>query len=318
MPIPLASALEYLLRPGARHANDASTVRDLSVGRRPLDLPPGLALTWLGTAGFALAYEGTTIVIDPYVSRSGLRAVFGGAPLAADGALIDAFVPEADAVLVGHTHFDHALDIAEIARRRRCKVYGSPSAANLLRAGGLAPLAVVVEPGRVYEVGPFEITFIESVHSKLALGLFVPHDGELTCDHLDGLRAGQFRCGQVFGIHVAVAGVTFYHQGSANLLEDRIRHRGVDYLLAGISGRGFTPDYTRRVLRALRPRAVIPHHYDDFFRPLRAPMGFSLNVNFGGFVEEVERVSREFRVHALAPLERVSSSIVAPNPVRAE
>src|SRR5690606_17805063 len=189
--------------------------------------------------------------------------------------------------------------------RHGCPVYGSRSAANLLRAGGLAQQAVEVTPGRVYEVGPFEITFVESLHSKLALGLAVPFDGELTCDHLDDLRGGQYRCGETYGIHIAVAGVTLYHQGSANLIEEKMLHRDVDFFLAGIAGRGFTRDYTRRVITALRPRVIIPHHYDDFFRPLDAELAFSLNVNLGRFVEEVERASREPVVKTLAPMRRV-------------
>ena len=84
---------------------------------------------------------------------------------------------------------------------------------------------------------------------RLLLGLAVPYDGELCCDHLDSLSPGAYRCGQVYGIHIAVAGVSFYHQGSANLIDDAIRHRDVDYFLAGITGRGFTPHYTARILR---------------------------------------------------------------------
>jgi L-ascorbate metabolism protein UlaG (beta-lactamase superfamily) len=170
---------------------------------------------------------------------------------------------------------------------------------------GLQQQAVEVELRRRYEIGPFEVTFIESKHSKLMLGLAVPSGGELTCDHLDGLHAGRYRCGQVYGIHIAVAGVSFYHQGSANLIEESIEHRGVDYFLAGIAGRGFTPDYTARILRALQPRYVVPQHYDDFFRPLQAPMGFSFNVNFGGFLDEVRRVSSDFSIHTLQPLQVV-------------
>ncbi len=304
MNLPFASTLDFLLRSGVRHANDASVARELNVLRRPLDLPRGLSLRWLGTAGFAIEYEGHTILVDPYVSRAGLRSLFG-AVLLPDERAIDAFVPAADAVLVGHTHFDHALDIAAIASRG-ANVYGSSSAANLLRARDLGARAIEVVPGRVYAVGPFEVTFVESLHSKLVFGLAIPHDGELTCDHLDDLRGHQYRCGQVYGIHIAVAGVTFYHQGSADLLEDRIRHRHIDYFLAGIAGRGFTRDYTRRILRALEPKVVIPHHFDDFFRPLGGEPGFSFNVNLGGFVEEVERVSRDFAVHTLEPLQRVS------------
>ena len=48
----------------------------------------------------------------------------------------------------------------------------------------------------------------------------VPFDGELSCDHLHGLTPGAYRCGQVWGIRIEVAGTSFYHQGSANLVDD--------------------------------------------------------------------------------------------------
>ena len=35
----------------------------------------GIELEWLGTAGFRLTAEGTTVLVDPYVSRPGWRAV---------------------------------------------------------------------------------------------------------------------------------------------------------------------------------------------------------------------------------------------------
>jgi L-ascorbate metabolism protein UlaG (beta-lactamase superfamily) len=103
------------------------------------------------------------------------------------------------------------------------------------------------------------------------------------------------------------AATTFYHQGSANLLDDCVVHRGVDYFLAGIAGRGYTRDYAARILKRLEPRVIVPQHFDDFFRPLDQEMGFSLNVNFGGFVEEVRRVSADFQVRSLAPLQVIGT-----------
>jgi hypothetical protein len=144
--------------------------------------------------------------------------------------------------------------------------------------------------------------------SKLLLGLKVPSDGELTCEHLDELSPTAYRCGQVWGIHVEVGGITFYHQGSANLLDEEIRHRGVDVFLAGIAGRRFTEDYWSRVLGALQPRVVLASHFDDFFRPLDAPAGFSLNVNLAAFPEEIDAVSRDFTTAALRPFEPVGAS----------
>lgn len=299
MSIPIASALRALLAPGVRHRNDTSTFADLSVQRHPEPLPPGLSLEWLGTAGFRLRYEGFDLLIDPYVSRPGLLRTLGRAPLCASEPLVARHVGSADAVLVGHTHFDHALDVPLISRMYGAKVYGSSSLRKLMSLHGIGDRAVEVLPGKVLPVGPFEVTFVASLHSPLLGGLAVPTDGEFTCDHLDALRGSAYRCGQIFGIHVAVAGTTFYHQGSANLLDDRLLHRNVDYFLCGIAGRGFTPRYVERVLRRLSPKVVIAHHFDDFFRPLDARMGFSLNVNLGGFVEEVRRVSADFRVRTL-------------------
>ncbi len=305
MALPVVSALEALLRPRARHDNDVSAWRDLDWARHGVDLPPGLELTWLGTAGFLFAYAGFALLVEPYVSRQPLRSMLARRALHADETLLERYVPRADAVLVGHTHFDHAVDVPALARRDGCMAYGSQSLRTLMALYGLAGQCVEVEPMRTYEIGPFAVTFVESVHSKLALGLAVPAGGELTCENLDDLSSGRYRCGQVYGIHIAVAGASFYHQGSANLIDERVVHRGVDYFLAGIAGRAFTPRYFQRILSRLQPRVVIPQHFDDFFRPLGAELGFSLNVNFGSFVEEVEQVSRDFTIRTLEPLRPV-------------
>jgi L-ascorbate metabolism protein UlaG (beta-lactamase superfamily) len=305
MAFPLASTLEYLLRPRARQANDASVARQSNYARNDGDLPAGLSLQWLGTAGFAISYLGFVLLIDPFLTRPSLRDVLGRRPLPPDPSLLRRLVPRADAVLVGHTHFDHALDVPWLARESGCKAYGSRSLARLMALHGLAAQAVVVEPERVYELGPFEVRFVSSLHSKLLLGLKVPSEGELTCDHLDRLHGATYACGDVYGIHLRVADVSLYHQGSANLREETLNVGPVDYFLAGIAGRGFTRDYTARILRKLTPRVIIPHHFDNFFLPIEREMGFSLNVNLGGFMEEVARVSRDFTVRTLAPLQRV-------------
>jgi L-ascorbate metabolism protein UlaG (beta-lactamase superfamily) len=271
-------------------------------------LPAGLTLRWLGTSGFALSYQGHTVLIDPYLTRLPLAALVRRRTVPADAAAIARWVDAADAILIGHTHFDHALDAPAIARRFGCRAYGSTSLAHLMALHGQPERAVVVEPYRTYEVGPFRFSFVPSEHSKLALGLAVPSSGELTCDHLDGLTPRAYRCGQVWGIHIAVAGVTFYHQGSANLIDDAIRHRGVDYFLCGIAGRRFTPRYLERILARLEPRVIVPTHYDDFFTPLHAPLGFSLNVNLAGFTDEVRRVSRDFELRTLAKGEAIGEA----------
>jgi L-ascorbate metabolism protein UlaG (beta-lactamase superfamily) len=292
----IGSALGYLATARRQHASDRTTAQQLAWHRA---LPAGLTVTWVGTAGFRFAYQGVVLWIDPYVTRLPLGDLVRRRVVQSSAEAVARWIDRADAVLVGHTHFDHALDVPAIAKAHGCPVYGSTSLAALMRVFGLAPQAVVVEPHRDYEVGPFRFHFVPSVHSKLQLGLAIPYAGEITCDHVDELSPQAFRCGQVWGICVEVAGMRFYHQGSADLIEDEIRDTGVDVFLCGISGRRFTPRYVERIVRRLEPAVIVPTHYDDFFRPLGAPTRFSFNVNLTGFADEVHAASRDVAIQTL-------------------
>jgi L-ascorbate metabolism protein UlaG (beta-lactamase superfamily) len=296
----VGSLLAYAARRGARRQSDHTTAEQLAWPTRS-PLPAGLGLTWLGTAGFRFDYRGHTLLVDPYVTRIPIGRFLRRAVSPPDPEAIARYAEKADAILIGHTHFDHALDAPAIARATGAKVYGSRSLAHLMSISGIPEQAVEVEPYRTYASGPFEFSFIPSLHSKLNLGLSVPMSGELTCEHLDELTPQAYRCGQVWGLHIAVAGVSFYHQGSADLIDDAIRHTRVDYFLCGIAGRRFTRNYLPRILSRLQPHTIIPTHYDDFFRPLSAPLDFSMNVNLTGFADEVRAVSSDFDLHALSP-----------------
>jgi L-ascorbate metabolism protein UlaG (beta-lactamase superfamily) len=296
----LADFARFAANKAPQERADAQALRELEAAAPAF--PVGLELEWLGVSGYRMSYEGQTLYIDPYVSRVPLSALLRRQPAMPDESLIDHHIGSPDhvvGVLVGHTHFDHAVDAPALARRFNCSALGSRSLGVLMRLHGVGDRAVEVEPYRRYELGPFTVSFTPSLHSKLVLGLAVPFDGELSCEHLDSLAPGAYRCGQVWGIRIEVAGVSFYHQGSANLIDDAIREPSVDYFLAGVAGRGFTRDYWKRILSRLQPNTVLPTHYDDFFRPLRDPMGFTTNVNLARVPDEIRTVSTGIQVAAL-------------------
>lgn len=294
---------------GRSAAVDHSVLADLDAHHRGLDLPAGLRIEWLGTAGFRLSMADTVILIDPFVSRRGLRETLTRPALLSDADTVERLLPRADAVLVGHCHFDHAVDIAALAAGG-AQVHGSSSVRSLLALHDLADRATVVEPDRPIEIGPFTVRFVPSRHAKLLAGLAVPADGELTCDSLDHLGSSAYRCGQVWSIHIEVAGTTLMHVGSADLVEEAYSLGPVDLLLCCIAGRSTTRDFVPRLLSTFAPAQLVPHHLDDFFRPVEAPMGLSLNIDVAGFVESVTRADPDLVVRTMVPFRPVGSDSV--------
>jgi L-ascorbate metabolism protein UlaG (beta-lactamase superfamily) len=284
--------------------DDSQALRELEA--IPLDLPAGLELSWLGVSGYRLTYQGISLFVDPYVSRVPLRSLLLRRLAMPDEAMLDRYAGapgRVAGVLVGHTHFDHAVDAPALARRHEARAYGSSSLGHLMRLHGLGHLAVEVVPHRPYELGPFVVRFVPSRHSKLLFGRKVPMDGELTCDHLHGLAPGAYKCGAVWGIRIDVAGITLYHQGSADLDDGELRDGPVDVFLAGIAGRSVTPRYWERILPRLDPRIVVPTHYDNFFSPLGRPQDFVRRVNLAAVPDEVAAASRDTRIAALARID---------------
>jgi L-ascorbate metabolism protein UlaG (beta-lactamase superfamily) len=274
-------------------------------------VPGRVRVRWLGTAGFALECEGYVVLIDPYVTRASLaRCVLSR--LQPDEEAIARHVPRADAIVVGHTHFDHALDVPAIARRTGARVFGSRSASALCLAAGVPAERVDVverEPGSqpaVRQAGPFELRFLPSAHSRLVLGR-VPFPGEIAdCDHVPQ-RANDYRCGAVFGVEIRVAGKTLYHMGSAELVDSTLDVPHVDVLLMCVAGWTTSRNLPERVAAKIAPGAILLSHWDDFLRPIDAPGGARPlpGMQLPRLVERLARATRGIRVGTLPILGEV-------------
>jgi len=77
-------------------------------------------------------------------------------PATPDLAAIDAHVQRADFVLVTHTHYDHVLDVPQIALKTHATVIGTESTENVLRAYKVPEEQLItVRGGEDYEFGAF-------------------------------------------------------------------------------------------------------------------------------------------------------------------
>lgn len=103
--------------------------RPVASGLKPA---PGLNIRWLGTAGFEISDDETTILIDPFVTRPTVVDSFALKPLVIDTKAVDKYVlgpiqaskpdpaqglKKIKVILISHTHDDHVLDAPYVLAR---------------------------------------------------------------------------------------------------------------------------------------------------------------------------------------------------------
>lgn len=256
-----------------------------------------LSLTYLGTAGFVLQSEGHTVVIDPYVSRPGIRQTLLR-PLVPDIDRIARHIPEADDVLVGHAHHDHVLDAPALCEQTGARLIGSPSVCNVGRSAGLPESQLVQTTGKEdIASGPGHVRGLPSRHGRVFLNrVGLPGDIPRTFDW--PAKVSSFRHGLVLNWLVELGGVRVLHIDSADFIDAELEGIEADVLCLCAVGRAFRPWYTARAIELVKPKVVVPCHWDLFTRPIEDEPWLIPGVDIEGFLDEIERAGC---AHALLP-----------------
>jgi len=251
-----------------------------------------LFVRWLGTAAHVIESAATRVAIDPFVSRPGLGRVAGTRIVPDEREIQARFGTRLDAILCGHSHYDHLLDAPLLARVTGAKLVGSVTTCAVGRAAGLpeSQLVEVGPAGARLSIGDLAVRFVPSLHARIFLG-HVPFPGTRASVRLP-LHASGYRMGGAYGIVVrAPDGTSVYHNGSADLVDAELTGERADVLLIGLAGRQSTPDYVARLVSALEPDVIVPTHHDAFFAPLEWGVHLLPNIDLGGFVSEARRVA---------------------------
>lgn len=255
-----------------------------------------VTMTWLGINGFAFHSGGRTILIDPYVSRDKVSLCHPE--------VVQRHVPAADAILLGHSHWDHMADTAEIAVRTGCRVFGSQTAVNIGRCLGLPEERLSAwQAGRAVDLGGgCSVTPIRSLHKAPA-----GYPGEYRDVPTAVATAADYLEGGTWALFLRLPGVSVLNVGSANLIREELHGRSCNVLLASIGG--WSEQYLRDLLDCVAADVLVPTHYDDYLHcPAEKPGG---EATLAGFRQALARIAPQQRLCVPASLQPVALPITS-------
>jgi L-ascorbate metabolism protein UlaG (beta-lactamase superfamily) len=254
-----------------------------------------VALTYLGAAGWKVEAGTHVLLVDPYFSR--VEVDRQKTSLTPDATSIDRYAPaHADAILVGHSHFDHLLDVPEIAKRTGARVVGTQSTFNVAHASGVPDRQLtIVGGGEILELAPFSVRVIRALHAPIGLpSTTISEDVKLP------MTADGYVEGGTLQYMVAVQGRAILFIGTANFVESELQGLRPDIAVVATGAREKVPDYSCRLMRALgRPPLVLTNHFDALWEAL-GPAQMDIE---DADREKLARFADE--IHACAPATQV-------------
>tara|TARA_B110000285_G_scaffold215271_1_gene261465 strand:+ start:563 stop:1444 length:882 start_codon:yes stop_codon:yes gene_type:complete len=244
---------------------------------KPAEAGQDLTVIWFGVTTLLIDDGVTQILIDGYFSRPSLLDIALERMIEPDLAAIEGMLSRFEinrlkAVIPVHSHFDHALDSAEIAKQTGAQLMGSTTTAQIA-AGSHLPITQikVIETETIYPVGAFEVTFYPSQHAPLASNSAI--SGTVAAPLTLPAPYTAWKLGQAYTLIITHPKGRMLIQGSAGFVPDALAAIKVDAVFLGTGGlpnlsRAHQLAYLDEMVTQRQPKRVYTIHHDDLFGDL--------------------------------------------------
>jgi L-ascorbate metabolism protein UlaG (beta-lactamase superfamily) len=261
-------------------------------------------VTFLGTTTLLFDDGETQLMIDGFFTRPSLKQFKGKIETntkVVDAALKQAKVTRLKGLFVVHSHEDHSLDAPYVAKKTGAMLYGSGSTLNIARGAGLPEKHMsLFWPGKELTFGKFKVTVLNSKHSP-------PSPANDDIGHIITQPLQQPALGPAYVEGGSYDFLIKHGDGvimvkpSANWIEDALdKVRAEVFFLStatlGKQPRIFQNTYYDQTVRKVKPRLVIPIHWDNFLLPLSEPielLGAPLDDGPAGFNFVIGRLKED-------------------------
>ena len=122
-----------------------------------------MVLRWLANANYEIAYQGRVFLFDTYYNRKARNRPLG---------FTAEQVNKADAIFVGHAHFDHISDIGPVAKQTQAPVVGAPiTTETAVKLGVPKERTITAKGGETLKFGDVTVDVGLAHHSTPVAGI---------------------------------------------------------------------------------------------------------------------------------------------------
>lgn len=247
-----------------------------------LAAPPATAATevratFLGVSTILLDDGETQILTDGFFTRPNPKQLFLGKiapdPVVISDSLRRAGITKLAAVIVCHSHYDHAMDAPLVAMRTGAVIVGSSSTANIARGSDVPEDRIrIPASGETMTFGRFKVTLLASEHVPTGFA-----QGEIIQPLRPPAPATDYREGGSYAVLVQHGERSLLINASAGFARGGFAGRKADTVLLGVGQLGrqtdaYMKDYWREVVTTVGATRVVPIHWDNFALPLDRPL----------------------------------------------
>lgn len=259
-----------------KRAMSAAIAISLALGASACLAQQPLSAQFFGVSTVSVSDGEHTVMTDGFFSRPDyLRLVLGVSPNESriNRALAAGKITSLDALLVAHSHHDHAMDAGVVAKKTGAIVIGTRSVANIAVGSGLpASRTRTVLGGETIELGKFKIHVISSPHAEVPV-----FPGEINSPLKTPAGIIKYKEGGNFSYLIEHPQGRVLVHASANYRPGMYAGMRADVVFLGIGLLGkqsdaFIRDYWREVVQTTGAKIVVPVHWDDFAISLDRPL----------------------------------------------
>lgn len=278
-----------------------------------------LYFKYLGTGGVYLALGENAVLADPFFSNPSLSDLLFFKKLKVNKTVIKKYLPQTQyikGILVGHGHYDHLMDVPFIATllNDTAKIVGNETAVNQVAAAIKKHQLINVLPNKVNHASTTDIPWIylsdqlrimalESQHPPHVAGFIFASDqvkhpqAKLPENALDWQSGKSI----AYVIEWLKANNSIYRvlylSSAAGYPHGLPPHQylknqpGFDLALLGIAKFQSVEDYPAKLLKIIRPKAIVMLHWEKFWQPYIPGQEEALDkTEVAAFIELVQQV----------------------------